>query len=144
MTIDQMAAGCGLLVEQMMTDCVRMVPHSEPDGLGGSHCGWRDEEVFRAAIVRDRVSDTRVAEKQAATSRYTVTAAPGARLRFHTVLRRLADGRVFRVVGDASDSRPPACAGFDFEQAAAEPFAPPGDGVPPWDSVPPCDKEESL
>lgn len=118
------------LFERMMTDCVRMIPRTRPDGLGGSHTVWEDERAFRAAIIRDQMSDARVAEKQAVSSRYTVTAEPGAELCFHAVLRRLADGRIFRVTGDAFDSRPPACAGFDFEQASAEPFAPPGDGVP--------------
>ena len=113
------------LIEQSMTDCVMLWESGVPDGLGGEKAIWTPGAAFRAAITKDNTVAARMAEKQGVTERYTVTTAPGAELDFHKVFRRLSDGQVFRVTSNGADSRPPACATFDFKQVTAERWTPP-------------------
>lgn len=108
------------LVENFMEDCVMLEKRRIPDGQGGFTTKWSDGPSFQASIVKDKTLEARVAEKQGVTEVYTVTTAAGIGLDFHDVFRRARDGTVFRATSNASDSRPPKVATFDFEQVFAE------------------------
>ena len=62
----------------------------------------------------------RTAEKQGVTSRYTITAPLNAKLEYHDVIRRLRDGKIFRITSDGDDVQTPKSATFQFLQVEAE------------------------
>ena len=109
------------LLTQAMEDVVLMEKRREPDGEGGFlPAKWVDGASFKAAITFNTSMEARTAEKQGVTSRYTITTQLNAKLEYHDVLKRLRDGKVFRVTSDGDDVQTPKSATFQFLQVEAE------------------------
>ena len=109
-----------MLFDCMMTDCVFMVKKSEPDGSGGYSTAWTDGEPFRAAITLDTSTEARIAESAGTVDMYTVTVSRSVRLEYHAVIKRLSDGKTFRITSDNADKRTPLCTALDIAQSSAE------------------------
>ena len=113
------------LLTQAMEDVVLMEKKREPDGESGFlPAVWVDGASFKAAITFNSSMEARAAEKQGVTSRYTITAPLNAKLEYHDVLKRLRDGKVFRVTSDGDDKITPPSASFQFAQVTAEEWVP--------------------
>ena len=113
------------LLTQAMEDVVLMEKRREPDGESGFlPAVWVDGAPFKAAITFNSSMEARTAEKQGVTSRYTVTAPLNAKLEYHDVVRRLRDGKIFRITSDGDDVQTPASASFQFLQVEAEEWIP--------------------
>ena len=113
------------LLTQAMEDVVMLEKKRVPDGEGGFlPAVWVDGASFKAAITFNSSMEARTAEKQGVTSRYTITAPLNAKLEYHDVLKRLRDGKVFRVTSDGDDVQTPASASFKFLQVEAEEWVP--------------------
>ena len=110
------------LLNQAMTDVVLMDKRREPDGEGGFITDWVESVVFQAAITFDTSMESRIGEKQGVSSRYTVTTGKGAKLSFHDVVKRLSDGKIFRITSDGDDKQTPKSASFQFLQVTAEEY----------------------
>ena len=108
------------LLTQAMEDVVMLEKKRTPDGEGGFTTDWVDGVQFKAAISFDSSMQARTAEKEGVTSRYTITAPMNAKLEYHDVIRRLRDGKVFRITSDGDDVQTPASASFQFLQVEAE------------------------
>ena len=108
------------LLNQAMTDVVLMDKRREPDGEGGFITDWIESVVFQAAITFDTSMESRIGEKQGVTSRYTVTTNKSAKLDYHDIIKRLSDGKVFRITSDGDDKQTPKSASFQFLQVTAE------------------------
>ena len=108
------------LLQQAMTDVVAMEKTRVSDGEGGFIVDWVDGAVFKAAITFDTSMQSRIGEKQGVSSRYTVTTSKNAKLEFHDVIRRLNDGKIFRITSDGDDKQTPDSASFQFVQVTAE------------------------
>lgn len=108
------------LIDEAMTTVVLMEKTRQPDGEGGFITEWVDGVAFEAAITFDTSMESRIAEKQGVTSRYTITTNKNAKLEFHDVIRRLSDGKVFRISSDGDDVQTPDRATFQFLQVTAE------------------------
>lgn len=108
------------LLNQAMTDVVLMDKRREPDGEGGFITDWIESVVFQAAITFDTSMESRIGEKQGVSSRYTVTTSKAAKLDYHDVIKRLSDGKVFRITSDGDDKQTPKSASFQFLQVTAE------------------------
>lgn len=108
------------LLQQAMTDVVAMEKTRVSDGEGGFIVDWVDGAVFKAAITFDTSMESRIGEKQGVSSRYTVTTSKNAKLEFHDVIRRLNDGKIFRITSDGDDKQTPDSASFQFLQVTAE------------------------
>lgn len=108
------------LLQQAMTDVVAMEKTRVSDGEGGFIVDWVDGAVFKAAITFDTSMQSRIGEKQGVSSRYTVTTNKSAKLEYHDVIRRLNDGKIFRVTSDGDDKQTPDSASFQFLQVTAE------------------------
>lgn len=91
-----------------------------PDGEGGFKVTWAEGERFLAAVTFDTSIQARAAEKQGVTSLYTVTTARNVVLEYHDVLKRIDDGKIFRVTSDGDDKFTPKSAGLDMRQVTAE------------------------
>ena len=112
------------LLTQAMEDVVLMEKKREPDGEGGFTTDWVDGVQFKAAINFDSSMEARTAEKAGVTSLYTVTVPLNCKLEYHDTLKRLRDGKVFRVTSDGDDKITPASASFQFIQVTAEEWTP--------------------
>lgn len=110
------------LIDEAMTKVVLMEKTRESDGEGGFIVNWIDGVVFDAAITFDTSMESRIAERQGVTSRYTVTTNENAKLEFHDVIRRLSDGKVFRISSDGDDVQTPDRATFQVLQVTAEEY----------------------
>lgn len=112
------------LLTQAMEDVVLMEKKRDPDGEGGFTTGWAGGVQFKAAISFDSSMEARSAEKQGVTSLYTITVPMNCKLEYHDTLKRLRDGKVFRVTSDGDDKITPTSASFQFIQVTAEEYVP--------------------
>lgn len=109
-----------MLIDCVMTDCVFMVPKRTPDGSGGSDTAWTEGETLRAAIIRDTSTEARIAESAGTVEAYTVTVSRSVHLKYHDVIKRLSDGKTFRITSDNAESKTPVCTALDIAQSSAE------------------------
>ena len=108
------------LIECMMVPCVFMVPERTPDGSGGFVSKWTEGEQFNAAIVRDTSTEARIAEAAGTMEAYTVTVSRSVHLAYHAVIKRLSDGKTFRITSDNAEHKTPVCTALDIAQSTAE------------------------
>lgn len=108
------------LWEDMMETCQLQELRRTDDGEGGYSRSWSPASEFEAAVVHDKTTQDRVAEKQGAVTTWTVTTR--AELAFHDVFKRQSDGKAFRVTSEAADGRTPSAASFQFNQCTAEEY----------------------
>lgn len=90
------------------------------DGYGGYKTTWSDGAEIQAAVVFDSSLEARVAGVQGVTALYTITTSKSITLEYHDVLRRVSDGKIFRVTSDGDDKKTPASARLDMRQVSAE------------------------
>lgn len=112
------------LLTQAMEDVVMLEKKRVPDGEGGFTTKWEDGVQFKAAINFDSSIEARTAEKAGVASLYTVTVPLNCKLEYHDTLKRLRDGKVFRVTSDGDDKITPPSASFQFAQVTAEEYVP--------------------
>ena len=108
------------LIDDFTVPCTLLERRRTTDGEGGWATQWVDGPQFEAAITLDNSTQARVAQAEGVTNVYTITTSRATPLSFHDVLRRDADGKVFRVTSDGIDKRTPASAGLDMTQVSAE------------------------
>lgn len=108
------------LIDCMMTPCVFMVPTRTPDGSGGHMTIWEESEPLNAAIVRDTSTEARIAEAAGTVEMYTVTVSRSVHLAYHAVIKRLSDGKTFRITSDNAEAKTPVCTALDIAQSTAE------------------------
>lgn len=109
------------MIEESMENCVLMTKIRVPDGEGGFTTTWAEGAGFMAAITFNSSMQARIADKQGVSSLYTVTTAKNASLEYHDVIKRLKDGKIFRVTSDGDDVQTPPRAVFgQYLQVSAE------------------------
>ena len=108
------------LVDCMMESCVFMVKKIEPDGSGGNKTEWEDGKPLRAAITLDTSTEAQIAEAAGTVKTYTVTVSRSVSLKYHDVIKRLSDGKTFRITSDSADKKTPVCSALDIAQSTAE------------------------
>lgn len=94
----------------------------QEDGEGGRYTTWVDGFTFDASFEFNSSMQARIAEKDGVTSLYTITYPPDVKLEYHDVLKRLSDGKVFRVTSDGDDIKTPEMATFQFRKVTAEEY----------------------
>jgi hypothetical protein len=108
------------LLEEQMTDCIIYNSNYVPDGYGGTTTVWVEGPTIKAAIVLNSSMESRIAQKQGVTSLYTITTNKSINLQGHTVLKRLSDGKFFRVTSDGDDNKTPSSAMLNMRNVTAE------------------------
>ena len=109
-----------MLIDCMMIPCVFMEQKRTPDGSGGYRPTWEEGEQFNAAIIRDTSTEAQIAEVAGTVEMYTVTTSRSVHLKFHAVIKRLSDGKTFRITSDNAEKKTPVCTALDIAQATAE------------------------
>lgn len=109
------------MIEESMDDVCFMEKTRTPDGEGGFNTVWTEGAGFKASITFDTSMQARIGDKQGVSSLYTVTTAKNAALEYHDVIKRLRDGKVFRITSDGDDKQTPVRARFgQYLQVTAE------------------------
>lgn len=108
------------LIDSAMTSVVLLDKKHVPDGEGGFITTYEEGAAFDAAITFDASMTARIAQAQGVTSRYTITTRKNVVLEYHDVLRRVSDGKIFRVTSDGDDKFTPASASLNMRQVTAE------------------------
>lgn len=111
------------LIDEFKTTCAFMEKMRLPDGEGGFNTTWSEGAKFQAAITLDTSIEAVAAEKQGVTSVYKVTVGKSMNLEYHDVIKRLYDGKVFRVTSDGDHNYTPKSATLDMRQVTAEEWA---------------------
>jgi hypothetical protein len=109
-----------MLIDCMMVPCVFVEKKQEPDGSGGYRTTWEDGEPFKAAIIRDNSTEARIAESAGTVEAYTVTVSRSVHLKYHAIIKRLSDGKTFRITSDNAEKKTPVCTALDIAQSTAE------------------------
>ena len=109
-----------MLIDCMKVPCVLMEKKQEPDGSGGHKTVWKDGKRVTAAIVRETSTEARIAEAAGTVEIYTITVSRSVSLKYHDVIKRLSDGKTFRITSDNAESKTPACTALDISQSSAE------------------------
>ena len=109
-----------MLIDCMMVPCVFMEKKKEPDGSGGDKTTWTEGEPLKAAIIRDTSMEARIAEAAGTVEAYTVTVSRSVHLKYHAVIKRLSDGKTFRITSDNAEKKSPVCTALDIAQSTAE------------------------
>lgn len=112
------------LYEEAKTKCVIMNKVTTPDGQGGYTTEWHEGAPLDAAIVKDNSLQAEIAKVQGVTSLYTINTNKSAVLYFHDVIKRLSDGKMFRVTTDGTDVCTPNSASLNMRQVKAEEWMP--------------------
>lgn len=108
------------LLSEAMTECQYINRAVVSDGEGGVMTEWSEGAKFDAAIVLDDSTQAKIAAAQGVTALYTITTSRAINLQFHEVIKRLEDGKIFRVTSDGDDKKTPRSAGLDMRQVSAE------------------------
>lgn len=111
------------LLDSMMEACVIMERRRVSDGEGGVITTWEEGATINVAIVTDQSMQARIAEREGVTSTYTLTTSRSNKLDFHDVLKRVSDGKIFRITSDPEDKKSPNVSTFDMMQFTAEGWA---------------------
>ena len=112
------------LLSDAMEPFVMMDRRSVPDGYGGTRTEWFEGAEFSAAAVFDTSMQARIGGVQGVTSLYTITTSRAMTLEYHDVVKRLSDGKFFRVTSDGDDKKTPLSAVLDMRQVTAEEWQP--------------------
>ncbi len=114
------------LYERMMDDFVLMERERVPDGEGGSITTWKEGIAIKAALdtggALGAIADAIKAEKQGNKVTYSVAVNKSVTLEYHDVIKRVSDGRYFRITKPTGDVVSPAMATFDISKAEAESY----------------------
>ena len=109
-----------MLIDCVMVPCVFMEQKRIPDGSGGYRPSWEEGAQFKAAIIRDTSTEARIAEAAGTVEAYTVTVSRSVHLKYHAVIKRLSDGKTFRITSDNAEKKTPVCTALDIAQSTAE------------------------
>jgi head-tail adaptor len=115
------------LLEEYMTNCILMNKVHQSDGIGGTTSVWTDGPEIKAAITFNSSMESRIAEKQGVTALYTITTNKSVNLQYHDVLRRIEDGKIFRVTSDGDDNKTPSSSTLNMRNVTAEEWELPAD-----------------
>lgn len=94
-------------------ECVLLEHMRVPDGMGGSKMSWQDGMTFDVIFERDGSTDALIAEQQGFTSTYKGYVAKTMAVKYHDVLRRVEDGKIFRITRDGDDNKTPKTSALD-------------------------------
>ena len=90
------------------------------DGYGGVETTWSDGAGIMGAMVHNTSSQQQIAQELGSTSSYMFTVRKSVELDYHTVLRREADKKIFRLTSNSDDKKTPESAGLNMRQYTAE------------------------
>lgn len=115
------------LLDAFKKTFIKVEKTATADGYGGTKEAYVEGEEFQADAVLDTSIEARVAAVQGLTALYTITTGRDTCLKFHDIIMRKTDNKVFRITSDGEDKETPSTAGLDMRQVTAEEWELPGE-----------------
>lgn len=112
------------LLESAFEPFVIVEKRMASDGQGGTYVEYIDGITIDAAAVLDNSMEARTAQVQGVTSLYTITTRKNVNLQYHDAIRRVSDGKTFRITSDGDDKKTPPSATLNMRQVSAEEWKP--------------------
>ena len=108
------------LLEQAMQDFQIVNKAIVDDGYGGTKDSWTDGAIIKGALVYNGANEMQIAQAMGSTNMYTFTVKREINLDYHTVIRRVSDGLIFRITNNADEYQTPQSATLNMRQYTAE------------------------
>lgn len=108
------------LLEKAFEPFVKLDKITSDDGFGGISTDWREGASIMGAMRFDSSLEARKAEASGVTSVYTFITRKSITLEYHEVIKRLRDGKIFRITSDGDDSFTPDSASLDMRTVSCE------------------------
>lgn len=108
------------LLSEAMEDFIIIDKTTAPDGYGGTIDVYVDGASIKAAVTLNNSMQARVASVQGVTALYNVVTEKNINLQYHDVLRRVSDGKIFRITSDGDDNKTPPSASINMRVVSAE------------------------
>lgn len=116
------------LLDDAMETYIMMDRTTVQDGYGSFIDRYVEGARFKAAVVFNNSIEAKKAEAQGVSSVYTLTTRKSVNLQYHDVLRRVRDGKIFRVTSDGDDLFTPESATLDMRNVSCEEWTIPSGG----------------
>lgn len=117
------------LIDAFSEAFVMLVQTDTDDNYGGFDSTFTEGDEFHAASILDSSVQAKTAAVQGVTALYTITTSRSVNLKFHDVIKRKSDGKIFRITSDGDDKKTPATTLLDMRQVSAEEWELPGEEV---------------
>ena len=108
------------LLSQAMEDCYIMDKVTASDGRGGTITTYVKGALISVAFSFDSSTQARIAEQEGVTNRFTLVTKKSINLQYHDIIKRVRDGKIFRITSDGDDNYTPSSASLDMRQVEAE------------------------
>jgi len=108
------------LLDEAMETFIIIDKRMVEDGYGGLVPRYEEGARIKCAVQFNNSIDAKVADAQGVSSVYTLTTKKNINLQYHDVLRRVRDGKIFRITSDGDDLYTPASATLDMRNVSAE------------------------
>ena len=89
-------------------------------GFGTFEPQYTDGANFRAGISTNSTNEAQIAERSGMKTIYTIVHLPAITLHKDDRVRRIRDGRMYRITSDSADMTTPPGAGVQYGQVTAE------------------------
>lgn len=119
-SIERVEANLVSLLDNAFEDFKIIDKTSQDDGYGGYVTVWVEGATIKGAMVYSTSTQSRLAQALGVTSSYVFTTKKNISLEYHDVIKRVRDGKIFRITSDGDDSYTPDSAGLDMRQVTAE------------------------
>ena len=100
--------------------CVLLEKRTTPDGYGGVVTAYIDGATVRMGITTNSSTEALIADKSGVKAVYTIAFDTHITLSVNDRVKRVKDGKVFRITSDATDMQTPAVSSVQFRQCSAE------------------------
>lgn len=87
------------------------------DGMGGFEEVFTEGAEFMGGIVFDNSTEARVAEKNGMLAIYTITVDSNVPIKYNDVIKRVSDGRYYKITSDPNDLVAPNISSLNIKQA---------------------------
>ena len=115
------------LLDEAMESFMLMNKIRVPDGYGGTTTQWADAAEITGAIVYNSGAQVQIAQSMGAMGAYTLTVRKNVELDYHDVLRRVSDGKIFRITSNSDDLKTPPSATLNMRNYNCDEWEIPAD-----------------
>lgn len=108
------------LVDKAMEKTYIMDKTTTLDDYGSVKTVWVEGAEIMAAYSFNSSTQARIAAQQGVKNRFTILTRKSVVLQYPDVVKRVSDGKYFRITSDGADNRTPNSAGLDLRAVEAE------------------------
>jgi hypothetical protein len=103
---------------------IRVETARAPDGMGGAVETMQDGAEFSALCALKNTDNPYIAEQRAVNSIYTLWLSKDLDLKPLDIIRRAADGQLFRITSNPNDRAAPVKSNLNYKVCSAEKYEP--------------------